>query len=812
MNYKQLIPNILLLAAIFSPSWSVCAKDFEQDLIQSGYVHSPLPLDRENSLDAKAWKKKVLLEKPLDITKGWTHSGYGTLEVNANSSRVAMTYASSTGKRARGPVDDPDYCIYGNASLHFDMGGANIEQFNRIVFKVKPICPGKRVMNINFYLANDRNAPQKEGYNSPTGDHLLNLEPGKWNDCYLEIADLQRDCVKELRFSVSLNGVDQTTGDSVTYLIEDIRLQNIENPEKIIGWQPEDDTIIYSMTGYDSTGNKTAIVSSETANKVSEFSLVSTADCSVAYKGKVDKVDTTIGTFGELDFTSFTTPGEYYLVVGNTKTRPFAIGGRSIWDNSQWRVVNFIFGQRCGHSIPGIHGKCHTDLFAVHNGMRIPYSGGWHDAGDLSQQTLQTADVAYSLLQASNKAKEHNPLLAARLQEEALWGLDFALRTRFGDGYRASSMGLLIWQDGLTDSFDDIVTVRVQNISLDNYYYAAYFAYAAMNLEGDPAFKEYLRRIAIEDFNFAEAEFAKTGFGGFISQMEHIYNTSKSQWMATIAWSASQLYALTGDKKYAEKASDAIEYTLACQQTEPIGKDGYQGFFYREKERKAIVHYIHQSREQIFIEALDALCRTQPENPAVEQWKKSAHLYGEYLKSLMKYTLPYGMIPSGIYRDDEYLDEDSFYHLHLFPPANATELYTTQLLQGEKIDEHFYVKRFPIWFSIFNGNIAVHTSMGKSAAILGKLLNDSELTNIAREQLYWIVGKNPFAQSLIYGEGHDYPMMNSFSSGEITGEMPVGIRSYGNSDEPYFPQINNACYKEVWLTSAGKWLSLLSEF
>lgn len=81
----------------------------------------------------------------------------------------------------------------------------------------------------------------------------------------------------------------------------------------------------------------------------------------------------------------------------------------------------------------------------------------------------------------------------------------------------------------------------------------------------------------------------------------------------------------------------------------------------------------------------------------------------------------------------------------------------------------------------------------------------------AREQLYWVVGKNPFCQSLIYGEGYRYPQMNSFSSGELTGEMPVGIRSLGNSDEPYWPQTNNACYKEVWMTSAGKWLSLLAE-
>ena len=98
------------------------------------------------------------------------------------------------------------------------------------------------------------------------------------------------------------------------------------------------------------------------------------------------------------------------------------------------------------------------------------------------------------------------------------------------------------------------------------------------------------------------------------------------------------------------------------------------------------------------------------------------------------------------------------------------------------------------------------------SAICGKYFEDDELMQIAAEQLYWTTGKNPFGQSLIYGEGYDYPSMSSFSSGEITGGMPVGIRSYGNDDIPFWPAVNNACYKEVWTTSAGKWLSLTSEF
>ena len=177
----------------------------------------------------------------------------------------------------------------------------------------------------------------------------------------------------------------------------------------------------------------------------------------------------------------------------------------------------------------------------------------------------------------------------------------------------------------------------------------------------------------------------------------------------------------------------------------------------------------------------------------------------------MAYTAPYGMLPSGIYHEEEPTDTDAFFAVHLFPPSDATERFRAQQQHGEDVGDGYFVKRFPVWFNIFNGNLAVHTSLGKAAALCAKCLNDKTLSDISVEQLYWIVGKNPFAQSLIYGEGHRYPELNNFSSGLTMGAMPVGIRSLGDTDEPYWPQINTACYKEVWVTSAGKWLSLMAE-
>lgn len=780
---------------------------FEQELVKSGYVHSTLALDSINSLEAKYAAKPVLAEKKVDMGEGWQNWGIGRMVVDKDSGCVSITYPTSTGKRAVGGEGDRDYAVYGRAALWYDLKGADFEDYNRIAFDIRPVCPGMRVVNMNLGFNNGRH--DKAGYNQPTGNHLVNLQNGKWNRCYLEVADFQRDCMSGLYFDVSLNGRDITTCDTATYQIANIRFQKVAKPEKVSGWQPDSDAIIYSMTGYSVDGHKTAIVASGTSHK---FEIRNADNGKKVFSGKIKNVETTTGCYGVADFSSLRRPGRYYIKTESRQSRPFAVGDESIWDNSQWRVLNFLFGQRCGHDVPGVHGRCHTDLYAVHNGIRIPFSGGWHDAGDLSQQTLQTADVAYSLLRASEEAEGHNPALAARLREEALWGLDFGLRMRFGDGYRASSMGLLIWQDGKSGTMDDITSVRVQNNSFDNYLHAAYEAYAASTLKDDKALVDYLTKVAKEDFDFAETEFAKTGLGGWISEMEHSYNTSMSQMMATISWSASQLFRLTGDRRYSRRSADAIRYVLACQESVGVGDgNSFKGFFYRDLERKSLVHFIHQSRDQIYMQAIEALCETQPTNPEHDKWMRCARLYGDYIKSIMKYTAPYGMIPSGIYRDDEYLDSYSFEHLHLWAPSNAIELYKTQFGEGASVGEHFAVRRFPIWFSIFNGNIAVHASTGIGAAIAGHLLDDKDLVDIAREQLYWIVGKNPFSQSLIYGEGHDYPMLNNFSSGELTGAMPVGIRSLGNSDEPYFPQINNACYKEVWVTSAGKWLGLLAE-
>ena len=780
------ITSLLVITCVFSVHAQIRLTqdcELERQIIETGLIHSPLPLNTENSFEANEKKKKVLYSEPLNVTT----SGNGSLK---------LKFPTNTGKRAIGSPSDPDYATYGIFRVTLHVNGANWEKYNRIAFSIYPDCDGARVVNLNLH--------------HPGGSHLINVVNKQWNHCFLNIGEYQRDKVMEIAFEAIQRGKDRTTGESAIYYIDKIELQQIENPEPVSGWIPGSNKIIYSTTGYSLNGNKTAIVNvPHTDNK---FQLVRNQDSKVVYEGEIEHQQTTIGEFDIANFTTFNQPGEYSIRVGEVTTPSFRICDK-LWENSLWRVLNFIFCQRCGYAVPGIHSTCHVDLCSRHDGKSISYAGGWHDAGDLSQQTLQTGDVTFALLETYNKLKEHNLPLAMRMLEEAEWGLEFILKNRYGDGYRASSVGLLIWQDGIFGTMDDISSVRVQNLAFDNFLYAGYEAYAAMTIDRDPMLQEYLLKVAKEDFEFAIEKHKKDGYGGFIHFYEHSYNTSQSQYMATISWSASMLYKLTKEDYYARIAAEYIQYTLDCQQKEPLNnKNNTKGFFYRDKKQQSIVHYNHQSREQVYMQAITLLCETQPNHSDYSKWVDSIRLYGNYLKSLMPYTAPYGMIPSGVYHTEEYKDIEGFSSLHLFAPSNAEELYVEQVKKGVKLDEEYYIKRFPVWFSVFNGNTAIHLSTGKAAAICGNFLKDKELLDIGLEQLYWVVGKNPFGQSLIYGEGHNYPQMDNFSSGEIVGEIPVGIRTLDNEDIPYWPHNNNACYKEVWVTSAGKWLSLIAEY
>lgn len=786
------------------------------DIKHTGYVHSPLTLDYTKSFEKFGLAKKVLHSQMLcdmESMDGWTHKGIGSFyQTNERSKEGKYSL------RLTAPTVVNEFPKWGlgrgTSLVSYNVGGQNWEKYNRLYFYIYPNCEGARSIYLNLYIENDGKIKVPDRYGRE-GYHEINLINGQWNECFVEITELARDKVTSISFAIEVFGKEQTMGDSLKFDIDNVQLQLIENPEVVSGWIPADDRIILSTTGYRTQSDKSALVRKQNHSGV--YQLINHNSGEVAYENKINIINTHLGEFDYMDFSEYQTPGEYHIKVDNLISTPFYIND-DIWENSAWRVLNFMFVERCGYPVPEKHGACHTDLNGEHNGMQFTINGGWHDAADMSQQTLQTGEIAFSILEMANRAKEKgNTDLHNRLMEEAKWGLDYILRTRFGDGYRVQTWGTNLWTDGFIGTIDDSGRrrVRVHNRAFENFLFAGIEAYASLSIDKDIMLKEHLRKVAEEDFAFAMERFNELGYDELLGAGgggDHAAMASRSQYMANISFAASLLYKLTNKQYYAETAAEYIKYTLNCQRIIPINdKDKISGFFYRDLDKKSIVHYTHQSRDNVYMQALVALCETQPNHPDQNRWSNSIRLYGDYLKKIMQYVAPYGMVPSGVYNKDEIKDTTNFYQIQVGIRSGAEKDFEEQLANGVKLDDEHYLRIFPVWFS-FKGNIAVHLATGKNAALCGKYLNDAELTNIAEEQLFWIVGKNPFGQSLIWGEGHNYAQQYTALPGETVGEIPVGMQTRFNEDSSYWPQFNTATYKEVWGSSAGKWFSLISEF
>ncbi|HVF39883.1 MAG TPA: hypothetical protein VM939_08280, partial [Gemmatimonadaceae bacterium] len=133
-----------------------------------------------------------------------------------------------------------------------------------------------------------------------------------------------------------------------------------------------------------------------------------------------------------------------------------------------------------------------------------------------------------------------------------------------------------------------------------------------------------------------------------------------------------------------------------------------------------------------------------------------------------------------------------------------------QVLNGMPMGEGWYLKAFPVWFAR-RGNYGVLLSQAKGLSAGAQMRGDSAAIDLAHQQAQWVVGRNPFVQSTMYGEGYDWSQQYSVSSGDFVGSLPVGMQSRGHTDLPYWSSQNMYVYKEVWVHPSARWLWLVQD-
>jgi hypothetical protein len=182
------------------------------------------------------------------------------------------------------------------------------------------------------------------------------------------------------------------------------------------------------------------------------------------------------------------------------------------------------------------------------------------------------------------------------------------------------------------------------------------------------------------------------------------------------------------------------------------------------------------------------------------KWYSTVTLYSEYLKTITKYTAPFDVLPSSIYTDSEYL--------HV--PESRMESFRKQVLNRVPLGKGHYLRLFPVWMD-YRGHFGTLLPQAQALAAAAQLRGDLPSAQLSEHQLEWIIGRNPFSQSTMWGEGYDFAPLYTPSSGDMVGALPVGIQSRGEDDAPYWPVQNTWTYKEIWVHPVARWVSLLKD-
>jgi hypothetical protein len=775
-------------------------------LLPAGAAAQPrplLPVEFEHSAEFAWLAKPVAARRVLDDMTDpsrWQLQGTGThsflaapAPVHARALRVDMEMFQNAPAPTRNRLS--------TVNLRRSFAGEDWSGYNRISMWIRPDVSGLPMLPLHIVLHNDGAVKVPDVYGRE-GHHYVTLTNNVWQQIVWEIEPLARDRVTLLEFGYWMNRMLAAPDDRVAFEIAHLELQRVQ-PDHYAGWDMAPGRLAFSHSGYHTAASKSAVAGGIRATSFQLVRLDNRPLGEIAFTGPVESVAARLGEFQRLDFSAVREPGRYAIRVDGALSKPFVIADTA-WRSSLLKTLNFFYGNRCGFAVPGSHPVDHLDWFATHGDERIVMSGGWHDAGDLSQGLVNTGEATYAMFALAEQLMRtgEDPELLDRLLEEARWGLDWVLRVRFDGGYRIGFAGHNLWTNNIPGDADDR-TREAQNNPNVNYIAAAAGAMAARVLrERDPELAERSLRIARDDW-----EHAITGVENASTWATPAYAATRLELAGIGALASMELFHATNEQRYADKAIELARVITRSQQREYVGADyPLAGFFFTGPDRDTLFHQFHRGNDQAPVTALARLIDSFPGHADWMSWYTTVALYAEYQKKTARATTPWNVLPAYVYRDgDERFVPDSG-ALH----GATRAAYRVQVLEGMPLGGGWYLRAFPVWFAR-RGNYGVLLSQAKALAAASRVRGDSAGADLAQQQAQWVVGRNPFAQSTMYGEGYDWAQQYSVSSGDFVGSLPVGMQSHGVRDVPYWPAQNMYVYKEVWVHPNARWIWLMAD-
>jgi hypothetical protein len=757
----------------------------------------PLTVPEGNSLMA-GWEKKPVIEtKVIDDMEngaGWTVTGIGEMSYTHDRSKdgnQSLRFSTSLRDEEHYRQNRTAWGSFGgsqggNASVlkKFDTP-QDWSGFNRISFWVYVHPTSMPTYCLHLNIIN-----QGTIYNAtlPRKDHFIqDLKPGEWNHVMFEIPQLQRDKITEFEINQMLTGHMPEDEGVVTYDIDKLELQRVE-ADQFEGWSVAKGKFALSQVGYRPEDSKIAMVG-EGADM--DFQIID-KDNKIVYSGGVTGVENGNGKFNTIDFSDFQGTGVFRIRCGDMESKPFPIT-EDIWLRPLFSALNFFYCERCGFNVPGIHRECHNDWQGFRGDEKKIINGGWHDAGDLSQGSWRTSMAVFAMMTNLENLQKRKDLseLAVLLRSEIEWGLEWMLKTRFGDGYHMSFSVMRIYTDNKVGTIDDVVS-PASNVPWENFLTAAVQCKAALMLEkSNPDLAARCRIAAIEDWEAA--------------------TISNSDWKEAdyreASWGASSsilLGKMTGDNKYFEYAAKFGNLITRCQEQTFRDSIPVTGYFYENTAREKVIHNYHAAFEEAPLIALSLLCTTLPENENWMNWYSAAVLHSEYfMKRGSQIASPYNLLPNSVWKKSEILE---------IKEKSVQEDMLRQFSDGTPLKKDYVLRTFPIYHdNLFHGNTNIQMSDTWALAEASRLRSDSAGMQLVVKQLNWIFGTNPFGQSLMYGVGYDFAPHFAYCLKDVVGSLPVGMDCM-SGDMPHWSATNTATSKEIWVEPVNRFMGAVAVY
>lgn len=339
--------------------------------------------------------------------------------------------------------------------------------------------------------------------------------------------------------------------------------------------------IFTDQAGYLKDAPKIAVIPFE----CSEFTVTDTND-NVRYSGKTAFIgyDENSGdTVYTADLTDLREEGSYRIKAGGKCSALFRIGN-DVYDKVLYDTAKAFYFLRCGCGLEScyageyVHAPCHCSdaILWEDSSIRLDVKGGWHDAGDYGRYVTAGACAAAHLLYAYKLFPQVFGRLALGIPQENMpdmlseikYELEWLLKMQREDGAVYHKVTTMLHAPFVMpeDDREQLIVFPVSSMATADL--AAVTALAAQIYEPfDADFVQRLRKAALLSGEWLDSHQEFIGFknpdgcntGGYYE-----WNDYSNRY-----WAYSELYSLTGDKKYSEKMKEIAENSF------PLTEFGY---------------------------------------------------------------------------------------------------------------------------------------------------------------------------------------------------------------------------------------------